>query len=89
MQTIEVDCAGVRTEGEFWRRYLEVVRPEGADIFGRNLHAFDDALVGGPGWPGEVQLHFTHTSHLKALHSGAFLAVLKDIVAEHPTVSLS
>ena len=89
MRSVEIDCAAVRTEAEFWQRYIDVVRPQGADIFGRNLDAFDDALSGGPGWPGEVQLHFVHTSHLKTLRAGAFLTALKEIAAEHSNVSLS
>jgi ribonuclease inhibitor len=89
MPTIEIDCAGIRTEAEFWQRYLDLVRPQGADIFGRNLDAFDDALSGGPGFPGSVQVRFTHTSHLRTLRDGAFLAALVDIAAEHSNVSLS
>ncbi|MBL8545271.1 MAG: barstar family protein [Hyphomonadaceae bacterium] len=89
MRTIEIDCASVRTEAEFWQRYLDIVRPQGADIFGRNLDAFDDALAGGPGCPGEIQLRFIHTSHLKRLRAGAFLESLKEIISDYPSISLS
>jgi hypothetical protein len=89
MRTIEVDCASVRSEREFWQRYIDVVRPQGADIFGRNLDAFDDALAGGPGCPGDISVHFTHTAHLRSLRNGAFLAALREIASEHSNVLLT
>lgn len=89
MPTIKIDCAAVRTEAEFWQLYIDVVRPQGANIFGRNLDAFDDALSGGPGWPGELQLQFRNTSELRALRGGEFLGALTEIAVEHPSVTLS
>jgi ribonuclease inhibitor len=41
------------SESHFWQQYVDVVQPEGAEFFGRNLDAFRDAVTGGgPGWPG-------------------------------------
>ncbi|MEG3179665.1 barstar family protein [Sphingomonas sp. LT1P40] len=86
MQTIYIDCTGVVSTQEFWQRYLNAVQPESADFFGRNLDAFWDAIEGGgPGWPGEVKLSFTNTSHLSALRldSGvSFLGELQRIASE-------
>lgn len=65
MRDIIVNCAGTKSEDEFWQRYLETVRPDGAVYFGRNLDAFWDAIEGGgPGWPGDVRLIFTGTEAL-------------------------
>jgi RNAse (barnase) inhibitor barstar len=64
-RTIIVDAAGISTEGDFWQRYLDVVKPEGAQYFGRNLNAFWDAIDGGgPGFPGDVDLNFINISGL-------------------------
>lgn len=54
----------------FWQEYLQVVKPTGADIFGRNLAAFNDAVTGGgPGWPGDncvlrIEHHKIAVKHL-------------------------
>lgn len=88
MKTINIDCAGVSSTDEFWRRYLDATRPDGGEHFGRNLDAFWDAIEGGgPGWPGEVVLAFQHTESLSALRTsagGSFLDGLRQ-VAEHAT----
>jgi ribonuclease inhibitor len=66
MHTILVDCSGVRSAEEFWQRYLDAAKPEGAAFFGRNLDAFWDAVEsGGPGWPGEARLVFANTTNLE------------------------
>ena len=80
-RTISVDCTHVHTAAEFWQLYLDVVNPEGADLFGRNLDAFDDALDGGPGFPGMVDVLFVNTRDLDR----QFLAALKQIASEHAT----
>jgi ribonuclease inhibitor len=68
LKTVYIDCAGVTSGDELWRRYLDSARPDGADLFGRNLDAFWDAVEGGgPGYPGEVRLVFEHSHALAAL----------------------
>lgn len=82
MRTISIDCSGVTTEEEFWRRYLDAVQPEGAHLFGRNLDAFWDAIeLGGPGRPGDVALVFSNTGGLRKLrlpHGRSFEDVLRE-----------
>ncbi len=87
---IEIDCTGVKTPDDFWQRYLDAAKPEGAQMFGRNLAAFWDAIEGGgPGWPGEVTLIFNHSRELLPLKTGSgegsFLDALKHI-AQRATV---
>lgn len=65
MRTILIDCEGVTSVSDFWQRYVDAANPQGADLFGRNLDAFWDAIEhGGPGWPGDVKLVFTNSAGL-------------------------
>ena len=81
MRTIIVDCENVRTEVDFWSAYIRTVKPDGAQFFGRNLHAFEDAVLGGgPGWPGECHLHFVNTRPLDSIENGRFLEMLRGVV---------
>ena len=71
MQRFEIECLGLRNAADFWQRYVDVVSPHGADMFGRNLDAFADALEGGPGWPGEnVELAFLNSQALAQIRAG-------------------
>ncbi|WP_425606572.1 barstar family protein [Microbulbifer litoralis] len=80
MDTIIIDCQDVRDESDFWQLYIDIVRPEGADFFGRNASAFLDAISGGgPGWPGDVKLLFVHAESLSAINSGSLLRRLQEI----------
>ncbi|MBP2159563.1 MULTISPECIES: barstar family protein [Asticcacaulis] len=93
MQEIVIDCAGVRSTEEFWQRYLDAVKPEGAGMFGRNLDAFWDAIEGGgPGWPGHALLVFTHVAQLSELRTqtshASFLTALKTIADEATAVRI-
>ncbi|WP_425280682.1 barstar family protein [Leucobacter insecticola] len=82
MESLVVDCSEVRSQADFWRLYLRMVRPEGAEHFGSNLEAFRDAVLGGgPGWPGDRTLRFTGSAHMSAIQNGEFLAKLK-LIAE-------
>eukprot|EP01035_Chromulina_nebulosa_P046776 gene46776-63379_t len=57
MREVVVDCSGIGSTEEFWQRYLDTAKPDGAAMFGRNLEAFWDAIEGGgPGWPGTISL---------------------------------
>ena len=81
--TKTVDCEGVQSEQEFWQRYLEAIQPVDAEQFGKNLDALWDALEGGgPGSPGDIDLHFSNSSALAGLRGGAFLDALRKIAAE-------
>jgi RNAse (barnase) inhibitor barstar len=89
MSTIVVDCAAVHSEGDLWAAYLDAAKPEGAELFGRNLDAFWDAVsAGGPGWPGECELRFVNTHTLAPLRGGGFLAARKQIAADSTFVPM-
>ena len=79
-----IDALNVADEREFWDRYLLIPEPEGAGYFGRNLDAFWDAVEGGgPGYPGEVDLHFKNMSACKAFpNSKAFLEAFAEIASD-------
>lgn len=65
MKKYLLDCTSVKTDGDFWDLYCEVVRPEGEGYFGRNLDAFWDAVsAGGPGWPGDCQIELVCVNEL-------------------------
>lgn len=76
MRSIIINCDRIHTEAEFWAAYINATTPEGARYFGRNLDAFNDALSGGPGWPGECELKFINTHQLKNLQHGRFVQAL-------------
>jgi len=62
MKKYILDCAFIKTDGDFWELYCNMVQPEGKEYFGRNLDAFRDAVsAGGPGWPGEYLIELIHT----------------------------
>ena len=81
MKTIVIECSNLKSISEFWDRYVREVQPQGAEHFGRNLDAFNDALAGGPGFPGKCELVFRNSEALDSLQTG-FLKILKDIVAK-------
>ena len=90
MKRFEVDCSNVKSPAQFWDAYLAVTQPEGAALFGRNLDAFNDALYGGPGYPGECELCLVNSSNLGGMGDGKFLRALQDISAEpgHEAVTI-
>ena len=68
--SVVIDCKGVTSAAEFWQLYLDTAKPSDGKLFGRNLDAFWDAVeFGGPGWPGNVELVFTHSSQLEAVEA--------------------
>lgn len=79
-RAVSINCAGILDELAFWEAYLEICKPEGAQYFGRNLDAFNDALNGGPGYPGDgVVLYFINTSSLRSFDSWQFYEGLSHI----------
>jgi RNAse (barnase) inhibitor barstar len=88
LSTITIDCAQVRTREDFWSAYLTAVKPQDADLFGRNLDALWDALAGGPGSPGECVLRLVGARALEAIDDGNFLRALKEIARDSRTVQV-
>jgi ribonuclease inhibitor len=88
LQTITVDCARVETREDFWRAYLDTVKPPDEALFGRNLDAFWDALAGGPGSPGSCVLRFVNTEPLKGIDGGRFYGALLEIARNSRTVQV-
>lgn len=76
-----IDGTRVTCEADFWREYLDAVKPEGAEHFGRNLAAFRDAVAGGPGWPGDGCLLRVASYHAMKVSTG-FIAGLAEIAGE-------
>jgi RNAse (barnase) inhibitor barstar len=90
VKKVLLDCAEVESEEAFWETYVVTVKPEGSRYFGRNLDAFWDAVsAGGPGWPGECELHFLNTEGLKKLRNGYFYQALKKISQESESVKIT
>ena len=94
MREIIINCRGVTTPDELWQRYLDAAKPEGAEIFGRNLDAFWDAVEhSGPGWPGKVRLIFEASAHLEPLRirrgDHSFLDALKNIANDASEVRIT
>jgi len=83
MSTVDVDCTGVTTEEAFWDRYVYIVKPHGAEFFGRNLDAFWDAIDGGgPGFPEQDVVRFINTDDLKRIKGGSFYKTLCELAKE-------
>lgn len=82
MTKYTIDCAQIKSKSEFWKQYIAVVEPEGAEYFGKNLDALWDALhAGGPGFPGESKcsIRLINTGSIKEIDNGAFYDALKQI----------
>jgi len=69
MKKYILDCLHIRSDGDFWDLYCEVVQPEGVGYFGKNLDAFWDAVsADGPGWPGNCQLELVNVDGFMRLN---------------------
>jgi hypothetical protein len=83
MSDLVVDCRGVTSCAELWRRYVETGQIRDPATFGRNLDAFWDAIErGGPGRPTAATVTFLHSEELAALRmngGGSFLEALRAI----------
>jgi RNAse (barnase) inhibitor barstar len=86
MRTYRLDCHDIKTADDFWELYVRAIAPEGTTHFGRNLDAFNDALSGGPGWPGACVIELTNWANLEAINAGAFLSALRDIASSQSNV---
>lgn len=76
-------------EFEFWQRYLDVTKAEGAEYFGRNFAALWDAVDGGgPGYPGECELRFVNTSFIRSWRNGDFYDQLEDIASRSTDIKI-
>jgi ribonuclease inhibitor len=87
--TLVIDCQGIGTEAQFWDRYVDAIPPESRRYFGRNLDAFNDALAGGPGWPGDVDVQFLNAASLRGIRDGDFLSALEEITAQSGQITFS
>lgn len=82
MDKYVIDVIDVNTACGFWDKYLEVVKPDGARYFGKNLDAFWDALDGGgPGFPcsDESLIRIVNSVSLKSINEGTLFDGLKSI----------
>jgi ribonuclease inhibitor len=86
MKLYVIDCYSIKSEAEFWAEYLSIVKPQGAEYFGRNLDAFWDALsAGGPGFPNheeKCEIRFINTQHVKLFRNGEFYNKLQEIAQD-------
>ena len=83
MNTAVVDCQGINSEKAFWDHYVSILKPQGAEFFGRNLDAFWDAIDGGgPGFPEQEAIRFINTQDLKAIRGGVFYEALCKLAKE-------
>jgi hypothetical protein len=83
MATYTLDGSRIQSEDKFWQEYIDAVQPDGAEMFGQNLNAFNDALWGGPGWPGDdFTLRILHSEQLVKSLGADFLPALKEICAD-------
>ncbi len=80
MATYTLDGRRIISREMFWQEYVDVVQPDGANYFGRNLAALNDALWGGPGWPGNNFVLRITASAVMVHHLGdEFLKNLREI----------
>ncbi|WP_172975332.1 barstar family protein [Microbulbifer sp. THAF38] len=82
MSKFIVDCTNIKSEEEFWDKYLSSVDTVEGDLFGRNLDALWDALhAGGPGAPieGTKLISVRNSDSLKSFREGLFYDHLKQI----------
>lgn len=89
MHTSTIDCQYMNGEADFWVAYVAEVKPDGAQYFGRNLDAFWDAVSrGGPGSPGDCNLHLVNTDGLSTWNKGAFVAGLRRIAVDSKSIEI-
>ena len=78
MATYTLDGSHIHTQTHF-QEYLAVVKPD-REGFGCNLDAFNDALWGGPGYPGDDSIFRILNSKQMTQSLGEhFVSVLREI----------
>ena len=83
MEEFRIDCSTIETPDQFWREYVLAIGDDACRDFGRNLDAFNDALSGGPGFPGNgSKVRLLHSAALQRIEAGAFLSSLQDIASD-------
>ncbi|NOV17521.1 hypothetical protein E5S70_15760 [Ensifer adhaerens] len=77
MKHFVIDCQGIATDADLWRRHLAVTNPAAGQDFGCNLDAFWDAVEGGgPGYPGRCKLTFKNAAALSHIKTGSGVSLL-------------
>jgi hypothetical protein len=88
----EIDCSGITTPDDLWRRYLDTVPTLDAASFGYTLDSFWDAVQwGGPGDPGECELVFTTVAALDGLRTRGgdpFLTAFRRLVSDTDRIKI-
>ena len=79
-EAVTIDCEGVYSIYEFWRRYVEGADVASLHIFGRNFHALNDAFWGGPGMPRYRVVRFRNSQALAQF--GNLLGALQNLAKE-------
>ena len=89
MRQFAIDCSAIETPEQFWEAYLAATCPSSAAMFGRNLDAFNDALAGGPGFPGECEISLLNSSSLDPIRDGSFVQALRQIAGNQDNVAVT
>ena len=88
----EIDCTGVETPDDLWRRYLDAVPAIDPGSFGFTLDSFWDAVQwGGPGYPGDCELVFTNVEALNNLRTRGgdpFLEAFRRLVSDTDRIKI-
>jgi hypothetical protein len=89
MSVHTIDGSRIESREAFWEAYVETVKPQGAAFFGRNFAAFNDALWGGPGWPGDnFVLRITAADQLETQLGVWFMWRLQEVFRNTPGAAL-
>jgi RNAse (barnase) inhibitor barstar len=89
MAVYTIDGSNITSRSLFWDAYITVVQPEGAELFGRNLDALNDAFWGGPGWPGDdFVLQISKSEEFEEHVGSEFVAKLKDVFEDSQSAKL-
>ncbi len=88
----EIDCTGIESPDDLWRRYLSAVPAQSPESFGYTLDSFWDAVQWqGPGWPGECELVFRNVEALGVLKTRGgkpFLEAFRQLVTDTDRVTI-